>query len=58
MNEIVRPAPTDHEGTAWNASPTRSASIARESSETGQIAAALVAALSRLRSRPATGRWR
>ena len=52
MNEIVRPAPTDHEGTAWNASPTRSASIARESSETGQIAAALVAALSRLRNPP------
>jgi len=52
MNEIVRPAPTDHEATAWNASPTRSLSIARESSETGQIAAALVAALGRLRNPP------
>ena len=52
MNEIVRPAPTDHEATAWNASPTRSLSIARESSETGQIAAALVAALGRMRNPP------
>src|SRR3712207_85691 len=51
MNEIVRPPATDPSG-AWNASPTNSTSIARESQETGQIATALVSALSKLRSPP------
>lgn len=51
MNEIVRPPASDPNG-AWNSSPTHSVSIARESPETGQIASALVSALSRLRNPP------
>jgi ERF superfamily len=51
MNEIVRP-PSSDPNTGWNASPTHSVSIARESQDTGQIAAALVAALSKLRNPP------
>ncbi len=51
MNEIVRP-PSSDPNSGWNASPTNSISIARESSETGQIAAALVSALSKLRNPP------
>ncbi len=51
MNEIVRP-PSSDPNSGWNASPTHSVSIARESNETGQIAAALVSALSRLRNPP------
>ncbi len=51
MNEIVRP-PSSDPNTGWNTSPTHSVSIARESSETGQIAAALVSALSKLRNPP------
>ena len=51
MNEIVRP-PSSDPNAGWNASPTHSVSIARESPETGQIAAALVSALSKLRNPP------
>ena len=51
MNEIVRQPMPDANG-ASNASPTHSLSIARESHETGQIASALVQALSRLRNPP------
>ena len=51
MNEIVRP-PASDPNSGWNASPTHSVSIARESNETGQIAAALVSALSGLRNPP------
>lgn len=51
MNEIVRP-PASDPNAGWNASPTHSVSIARESPETGQIAAALVNALSKLRNPP------
>jgi hypothetical protein len=51
MNEIVRP-PSSDPNSGWNTSPTHSVSIARESPETGQIAAALVSALSKLRNPP------
>ena len=51
MNEIVRP-PSSDPNAGWNATPTHSVSIARESPETGQIAAALVSALSKLRNPP------
>ena len=51
MNEIVRP-PSSDPNSGWNASPTHCTSIARESNETGQIAAALVSALSQLRNPP------
>lgn len=50
MNEMVRPPQSDPN--TWNASPTHSVSIARESPETGQIAAALVTALGNLRNPP------
>jgi hypothetical protein len=49
MNEIVRQPAADPN---WNGSPTHSVSIARESPETGQIAFALVSALSKLRNPP------